>query len=433
MPWRAAGRRKGAGRPARRRPVAVLALFLSSVLLSSVPLLSAALRSSTADAGERIAFAPRQNLQIFFAGSCAEAPALLVEAPAAFFSAPAFEVAIREAGRILEKRCPRIEAAIVAGFDRLTGERLVGGIARRAEMWSFEDRPEYAIGLERPGRDIDAFLLGRDSPWSARLPRLADLPPDEARFYSEIANLAWIAVTPAAGRQIYVVASPWDAGSLALYRAIAAGAGRGVAWRWILLDPRNERETRLARWAVADGGKRALDAIYLNPAEPPVDTDRDLAGRRLLEYHYHTIASMKLELDHRAGRPWGYPTLVFVRDGRVRVLAGVPQDFDSLVAGLAPRPAQREMTPAAREIFLQGYEERPLSRGLNVFAVRDVEVRAMPHLLGRTVMRLKKTQGYPVAITVTTGGRDWYGLEIYGAGKGYGYVPADAGMLSGGD
>ncbi|RMF16561.1 MAG: hypothetical protein D6757_02685 [Alphaproteobacteria bacterium] len=183
---------------------------------------------------------------------------------------------------------------------------------------------------------------------------------------------------------------------------------------------------------MTDGGKAALDAIYLATRLPPENAGNSLAGRRLLDYHYHTIASMKLELDHRAGRAWGYPTLVHVRGGKVRVLAGVPQDFESLAAGVALRPSQREMVPAAREIFLQGYDERPLSQGLNVFAVRDVEVRAMPHLLGRTIMRLKKTQGYPVAISVTTGGRDWYGLQIYGPGRGYGYVPADAGMLSGG-
>ncbi len=391
-----------------------------------------ALASPMAHAVERLAFAARQNLEIFFAGSCDDAPALLVEAPAAFFSAPAFEVAVREAGRILEKRCPGIRAAIVAGFDRLTGERLLGGVARRAELWSFEERPEYAVGLVRPGRDIASFLVGRDSPWASRLPRLGDLPAGEARFLSEISNLAWIPLTPASDRQIYVIASPWDAGSLALYRAISAGAGQGIAWRWILLDPKGEKESRLARWAVTKGGRRALDAIYLAASQAPEDAGTGIAGRRLLEYHYHTIASMKPELDHRAGRPWGYPTLVYVRGDKVRVLAGVPQDFESLAEAVVPRSSQREMVPAAREIFLQGYEEHPLSRGLNVFAVRDIEVRAMPHLLGRTIMRLKKTQGYPVAITVTTGGREWYGLEIYGPGKGYGYVPRDAGMLSGG-
>ncbi|GIX15942.1 MAG: hypothetical protein KatS3mg119_0128 [Rhodothalassiaceae bacterium] len=400
-----------------------------------VALLLFALSPSGARAGEeedavRLVYAPRQGIEVFWSGGCAPGAALLVEAPAALFSAPAFDIAVREAGRIVGARCPDLKTLIVAGFDRLTGARLVGGTAARAQMWSFADRPEYAAGLARPGRDISGLVFGRETPRAHRQAGAGDLPAEDAALLAELSGLAAIPTGAPGARRVIVLASPADPGSRALYRLVAADH-RGLAWDWILVaaEP-GAGDDRLLK-AVARGEPALLAAVFGEGRDdsPPLSAQERLMGRRILEYHFHTLASMKPELDHRAGRDWGFPTLVFVAEDGLKAVAGVPYDLDSLAAAVAAAPPAPEL-PAARAVFAAGYREEVLSEGLMAFAVREVALLAMPAQGARVLMRLEKGQGYPAALRVTTGGRRWYALAVFSPGTGYAYVPEEYMMLS---
>ena len=378
----------------------------------------------------RLVYAPRQGLEVFWQGGCAPGASLLVEAPASLFSAPAFEIAVREAGRIVEKRCPALDTLIVAGFDRLTGERLVGGTATRAQMWSFTDRPEYAAGLARPGRDVSGLLFGRETPNAKRLAARTALTATDAHLLTDVMGLAAVPFGPPGRRRVYVLASPADPGSRALYRLVSAN-DHGLAWRWILVaSPQTKSDDPLLK-AVARGDAAMLAVLYggAKDGTAPLSGRERLMGRRILQYHFHTLASMKPELDSRAGRSWGFPTLLFVTAAGLQVVAGIPYDLESLAAGVVAAPDEPQL-PAARAVFAGPYREEILSDGLMAFAVREVALLAMPHMGARTLMRLKKGEGYPAAVRVLADGRRWYALAVFAPGQGYAYVPEEYMMLS---
>ncbi len=404
------------------RPLVVLALLL---------LFSPCRLGWAQEDAVRLVYAPRQGLEVFWRGGCAAGASLLVEAPASLFSAPAFEIAVREAGRIVEKRCPGLETLIVAGFDRLTGERLVGGTAERAQMWSFTDRAEFAAGLARPGRDISGLLFGRETPNAKRLAARTALPPADAHLLADVMGLAPLSLGPPGGRRVYVLASPADPGSRALYRLVSAD-DHGLAWRWILVAAPQEKSPDALLKAVARGDPTMLAVLYgeARDATSPLSGRERLMGKRILQYHFHTLASMKPELDSRAGREWGFPTLLFVTDAGLQVVAGIPYDLDSLAAAVTAAPAE-PVLPAARAVFAGPYREEILSDGLMAFAVRAVSLLAMPHMGTRILMRLKKGEGYPAALRVLADGRRWYALAVFAPGQGYAYVPEEYMMLSG--
>ncbi len=404
------------------------ARFLLALLLPPLAL-PAAGAADEADA-VRLVYAPRAGIEIFWTGGCAPGAALLAEAPAALFAAPAFEIAVREAGRMVGARCPDLKTLIVAGFDRLSGERVVGGTAARAEMWSFTDRPEYAAGLARPGRDISGLVFGRETPRAHRRTGAGDLPPQDAALLAELSGLAAIATGAGGDRRVIVLASPADPGSRALYRLVAADH-RGLAWDWVLVAAKPGTGDDPLLKAVARGEPALLAAVFGEAPDhsPPLSARERLMGRRILEYHFHTLASMKPELDHRAGRDWGFPTLVFVAADGLKAVAGIPYDLDSLAAAVAAAPPAPE-PPAARAIFAAGYREEVLSEGLMAFAVREVALLAMPAQGARVLMRLAKGQGYPAALRVSAGGRNWYALAVFTPGTGYAYVPEEYMMLS---
>ncbi|RMF73740.1 MAG: hypothetical protein D6740_03320 [Alphaproteobacteria bacterium] len=402
----------------------------SLAMLALILLLLPASTLRARDEAVRLVYAPRQGLEVFWRGGCAPGASLLVEAPASLFSAPAFEIAVREAGRIIEKRCPDLETLIVAGFDRLTGERLVGGTAERAQMWSFTDRPEYAAGIARPGRDISGLLFGRETPNAKRLAARSTLPVADAHLLADVMGLAPVPLGPAGRRRVYVLASPADPGSRALYRLVSAD-DHGLSWRWILVArPHGESGDSLLK-AVARGDPALLAVLYGGAKDetPPLSERERLMGRRILQYHFHTLASMKPELDSRAGRSWGFPTLLFVTDAGLQVVAGIPYDLESLAATVVPAPPEPEL-PAARAVFAGPYREEILSDGLMAFAVREVSLLAMPHMGARTLMRLKKGEGYPAALRVLANGRRWYALAVFAPDQGYAYVPEEYMMLT---
>ncbi|MBK1623091.1 twin-arginine translocation signal domain-containing protein [Afifella marina] len=246
-----------------------------------------------------------------------------------------------------------------------------------------------------------------------------DLKHSPESVYDNLSRALWASTNRQSQKAAYVIAAPWCGVCRALYQAIREQAP-DCDFRFVWQNDRSELQIKIAYSTYFHDGDNQLIPYQNNePKTEGVSTAQlDLTSG----INETTISSVGPYIrpfvsgggGSSTGFGWGYPTIIYKSQGRIKAVTGLPPDMAALVASIdsgldRPTPTP-ELLAAVREP-LQLWKTREGNR----FAQEEkVLLYAAPLTDAPVVEELERGRGYPAYTETDYAGHRWLGLKAFG-------------------
>jgi thiol-disulfide isomerase/thioredoxin len=236
----------------------------------------------------------------------------------------------------------------------------------------------------------------------------------QAELLAALDNSIWVADGTAAEKQIYVIAAPWCPVCRELYQR-SRGLAKQVQFRWVEMDPRDAKSADYLAEAASGENSGVLEHMYVSKRQPPHAEAR--FRDNVIRYNFLVSAAIDSIVNDllRAQQPQnpeqGFPTLIWLSEGGVRVQSGLSESLDPVVRSVVARPEAAKIVPASRRFLSTEYKLDPVPAKHYYAKADGVPIFADPDPVSQVVFALPKDYGFPGTGRLVVNGEAWIAFE----------------------
>lgn len=232
----------------------------------------------------------------------------------------------------------------------------------------------------------------------------------DSEMLEALDNSIWIPDGKVAEKQVYILAAPWCGVCQKLYQTSAAYRNR-VQFRWIETGAADATSEEAVAEAAMLRNISVLDRMY-GTLENPKWADPALR-ENALRYNSAVETAVREAVDKLIGRRGGYPTIIWLANDRVHVLAGMPTDLSPVVNSAVARPEAAAIVPRGVKLLNAHYMAETVPHEVYRMVRDGVEMFALPDASSQLVARINKGVGYWAIRRATVDEEGWIELQYY--------------------